>query len=442
MIRVLKIFIFVLLTLNLLALFLYLALPEYFQAREKEADMSWTEGWLAAGEKGGARLSSVELHQLRAQKSSIDVIEKDEDSLKASTGGKLSGRVDSLQDQKEGLLWNPKAVISEDLFQEDQTMDDSSENSKVSRGLDMRSPGLSESPKSSQRALETEDFSPRKEILIPELEIELDGYTSLPEVSLRTTLAKISFTNTQKIEAPALKTTPEQRPKPLSPQSKIEDRASVPATEKKAPPVIPVVIDKDSGLQSVKTAFRPEPKSLPEKKKPVREKIPEGFFRLENKIYDPFSRSLKPEAWVRCKGEGTIEVMIDKSLLENLEGAPLSQDHIEVWIHKTGTAPPEGYGEISYQIGVGLGEDPWVLNFITAEESLKPVIRRHESQDFVVLEIGGFQEEGLFWNLVFSKAILREQGSWEQGLLFSAARNFEWGKKDSLFALDKPLTGK
>ena len=448
MIRVLKIFVTVMVILNLGALLIYVALPEFFSVEQQEADLSWTEGWLATEEKDGKRLSSVELHELRAQKSSVNIIEKEEGKLRELSGLEQSSLVDDPEvaesQSSKGLLWNPRAVKSSDLFaSEDSANQDTGRRSESKAALDIKSKAIVEAPQASLRKSIESNSGPRGEALVPELDVIHDNYQSIPAVEPRTELATAVFQSPGKIDAPPLKLTIPKADQesttqiPTSTTAGHQGHEKVLSSSEKKVEQTKMRLSKD-GEEPKKFNLETQlPKEVEEPS--AREEIPNGFVKIANKIYDPFSRELEPEAWVRCSGKGTLEVMIHKALLDNLEGAPLSQDHLEMWIHKTGTNPPEGYGEIAYQFGVGLGKEPWVLQFISAESPLEPKIRRHESRDFVVLEIGGFEDRNLLWNLVFSKAIKREQGYWEQGLLFSTARGFEWGKKDSLFALGEPL---
>jgi|GEM_PF-1806244 hypothetical protein len=453
MIKLLKTLILVLLALNVIALIVYSILPELFEFQKSKADMSWTEGWLVKEEQDGKRLTSVELHELQAQKSSINVIEEEETQPGKAQIKKteLPNSITTDSSRKLGFLWNPKALNRSDLFQESGS--DAASGAEVHRGIDKNAPLREQTPKASTRKLKRSDTHPRQEVVLPEVEIAIVSEKSLPAVKLRTALAIASFQGKENIEPPevALAYKAGSRKVSAANHKVLEAGASqegvspgessvlkgAPTPEE--PDLASVIIGEEEPEYRLQSATRQSEKTGQLHETP-REKIPSGFLRLENKIYDPFSHAIRPGVWVRCQGSGVLEVMIEKKMVENLKGAPLSQDHLEIWIHKAGTSPPEGYGEISYQFGVGLGEDPWILQFISAGDFLAPQIRRHISNDFVVLEIAGFESNELLWNIVFSKAIMREEGNWEQGLLFSAAQNFEWGKKSSLFSLDKPLS--
>jgi hypothetical protein len=184
--------------------------------------------------------------------------------------------------------------------------------------------------------------------------------------------------------------------------------------------------------------------SLPEPKKPVEKSEPLSEIKrnwieeweesgvalvLNHVIHNPFERAHKPVIYVKRTAEG-FQVRLQKSALRNLHGDLLAQDHLELWLQDKNIRPPANYGEISYQFGIGLGEKPWISEFLGTEPELNLQVVRTELDGFIEIQITGLSQKKYEWNLVFSGSFFQQE--WVQGYLLSAAENFRWGCPDGL----------
>ena len=187
--------------------------------------------------------------------------------------------------------------------------------------LDMKSKARDEEPQASPRKRLDNSSSPRGEALIPDLDIIADNFNSIPSVNLRTEMASVVFEDSVKIDAPPLKVTIATKPErsidsignTSSNPTRTNADISTPSKTTSPDPNLGKGIQQPQNFQLETQSAKEAPENID------REAIPKGFIKIANKIYDPFSKAMEPEVWVRCDGKGSLEVMIDKALLENLE---------------------------------------------------------------------------------------------------------------------------
>jgi hypothetical protein len=288
---------------------------------------------------------------------------------------------------------------------------------------------------------------------LTDLEPALDSDISEPKMDLITEIAKESSLKTS-----ALMIMPPEPPPVQEIQEPVEEVVSQPKTKfvteaeiKPSPASLPstsVPVPQSLVLVSAPVSEPASPMVTPlqeiDEPKKGKEELSAEFLSGYAQVLHPIftlkdQDSIYPDIWVRCKNK-ELRILIAKKLVENTSGTPLSQDHLEFWLHIPTSPPPKKYGEVSFQVGIGLGSEPWIKPFINPGIDLEITVKREDKGDFIALNLQGFQGAGLQWNLVFSKSS-QQDGVWKQGHLFSTVKDFEWGRKEHLLDLDQDLTG-
>jgi len=267
---------------------------------------------------------------------------------------------------------------------------------------------------------------------LADLETSLNSDVSEPSMDLIT-----QFATQPSPMKTSVRIEPPQPSKPEIAQEELQE----PLQEVTSQPEVVVETEVTSSKPETQTTkANLQPSEPPEEKEGLSVALLEGYAQVLHPIFSLKDQEpIYPDVWVRCKDK-KLRVLIAKKLVENTSGMPLNQDHIEFWLNNPSSPPPKKYGEVSFQIGIGLNSEPWVKTFIQPGNESEITVSREDKGDFIALDLQGFQGEGLQWNLVFSKSSLQD-GEWKQGHLFSTVKGFEWGSKEHLLELDQDLTG-
>ena len=155
------------------------------------------------------------------------------------------------------------------------------------------------------------------------------------------------------------------------------------------------------------------------------------IYELNALIYNPLELPQPDAIFVECCDNNSIKVYLPSNVIENTSGTYLSQDHLELWLDRTSVKPRNGYGEISHQFGVGLSNEPWVIDFLQSDSNWKLIVATELKGEILVVTIQNLPPDLRAWNIVFSKSV-KEGKNWVQGQLLSAVEQFSWGNPDRL----------
>ena len=155
------------------------------------------------------------------------------------------------------------------------------------------------------------------------------------------------------------------------------------------------------------------------------------IYELNALIYNPLELPQPDAIFVECCDNNSIKVYLPSNVIENTSGTYLSQDHLELWLDRTSVKPRNGYGEISHQFGVGLSNEPWVIDFLQSDSNWKLIVATEVKGEILVVTIQNLPPDLRAWNIVFSKSV-KEGKNWVQGQLLSAVEQFSWGNPDHL----------
>lgn len=155
------------------------------------------------------------------------------------------------------------------------------------------------------------------------------------------------------------------------------------------------------------------------------------IYELNALIYNPLNLLSPEPILVELFQSSELVVYVPINLIENTNGTYLSQDHIELWLDRSEVRPQTGYGNISHQYGIGLGDKLWVVDFLQNESVYDLKVRLSRKGKLLEVKIVNLPPDLRGWNVVFSKAV-KEGRNWVQGQLLSAVEDFTWGDSDNL----------
>ena len=151
---------------------------------------------------------------------------------------------------------------------------------------------------------------------------------------------------------------------------------------------------------------------------------------LKYQIYNPKNLKIQGKAWMQWTSNTSLTVRYPKSWLTWTQGGKLYQDHLEFWLDLDGIEPKVSYGNISYQLGIGLGHELWIHDFLGSKDSFHLEIQQRSDGNYNELIITNIPTSLKAYNLVFSKS--SGERLKEQGILLSASESFRWGDQSTL----------
>ncbi|MCO4783082.1 MAG: hypothetical protein KC646_12225 [Candidatus Cloacimonetes bacterium] len=154
------------------------------------------------------------------------------------------------------------------------------------------------------------------------------------------------------------------------------------------------------------------------------------IIKVEHVIYNPNKLSLDGEVTLQWINRSVLKIKYPKKWVTLITGDELSQDHIELWMDIDGINPPQSYGDISYQIGIGLSKNPWIKNFLKTKKKVNLKATTLSYGDVNEILVSNIPRDLRAYNVVFSKSSLDKMSS--QAVLLSASKTFKWGNRKTL----------
>ena len=148
---------------------------------------------------------------------------------------------------------------------------------------------------------------------------------------------------------------------------------------------------------------------------------------IEHVIFNPDRISLLGKSSLKWLSDTILKVVYPKSWAKQLTGEKISQDHFELWLDVVGVNPKKDYGNISYQVGIGLDKSNWTYDFLKTSKKLYLKVQSSFYESYNEILISNIPKNVKAYNLVFSKSKDKKQA-----FLISASKTFRWGSKETL----------